>query len=71
MPTGQHAGDSMTDHTTDYLIIGAGAVGLAFADSLLDEDPACHITFVDNAVDQTTGTIRVKASLENTGGPVE
>lgn len=32
---------------TDYLIIGAGAVGLAFADTLLDEDPDCHITFVD------------------------
>ncbi|MDZ4307675.1 NAD(P)-binding protein [Allopontixanthobacter sp.] len=32
---------------TDYLIIGAGAVGLAFADTLLDEDPNCHITIVD------------------------
>ena len=32
---------------TDYLIIGAGAVGLAFADTLLDEDPDCHITIVD------------------------
>lgn len=37
----------MTEHATDYLIVGAGAVGLAFADSLLDEDPDCHITFVD------------------------
>ena len=37
----------MTDCATDYLIIGAGAVGLAFADTLLDEDPDCHITFVD------------------------
>ncbi|WP_073973867.1 NAD(P)-binding protein [Erythrobacter donghaensis] len=37
----------MVDHATDYLIVGAGAVGLAFADSLLDEDPDCHITFVD------------------------
>ncbi|WP_066531443.1 NAD(P)-binding protein [Erythrobacter sp. CCH5-A1] len=37
----------MTIHETDYLIVGAGAVGLAFADSLLDEDPDCHITFVD------------------------
>lgn len=37
----------MADFETDYLIIGAGAVGLAFADTLLDEDPDCHITFVD------------------------
>ena len=37
----------MTEFSTDYLIIGAGAVGLAFADTLLDEDPDCHITFVD------------------------
>lgn len=32
---------------TDYLIVGAGAVGLAFADTLLDEDPDCHMTIVD------------------------
>jgi hypothetical protein len=31
---------------TDYLIIGAGAVGLAFADTLLDQSDA-HITIVD------------------------
>ncbi len=31
---------------TDYLIIGSGAVGLAFADTLLDESDA-HITIVD------------------------
>ena len=38
---------TMEMHETDYLIIGAGAVGLAFADTLLDEDPDCHITLVD------------------------
>ncbi|QFT78934.1 NAD(P)-binding protein [Erythrobacter sp. THAF29] len=37
----------MADIETDYLIVGAGAVGLAFADTLLDEDPVCHITIVD------------------------
>lgn len=37
----------MTEHTTDYLIVGAGAVGMAFADTLIDEDPDCHITIVD------------------------
>ena len=37
----------MADHETDYLIVGAGAVGLAFADTLIDEDPDCHITIVD------------------------
>lgn len=37
----------MSVSETDYLIIGAGAVGLAFADTLLDEDPDCHITIVD------------------------
>ena len=31
---------------TDYLIIGSGAVGLAFADTLIDESDA-HITIVD------------------------
>ncbi len=31
---------------TDYLIIGSGAVGMAFADTLLDESDA-HITMVD------------------------
>jgi len=37
----------MSHIETDYLIAGAGAVGLAFADTLLDEDPSCHITIVD------------------------
>lgn len=31
---------------TDYLVIGSGAVGMAFADTLLDESDA-HITLVD------------------------
>ncbi|MEP3050617.1 MAG: NAD(P)-binding protein [Erythrobacter sp.] len=37
----------MTGFETDYLVIGAGAVGMAFVDTLLDEDPDCHITIVD------------------------
>ncbi|MBL8324302.1 MAG: hypothetical protein JNJ89_05015 [Rubrivivax sp.] len=32
---------------TDYLVIGAGASGLAFVDTLLDESPDAHITLVD------------------------
>jgi hypothetical protein len=36
----------MPSFDTDYLIIGAGATGLAFADSLLKESDA-HITIVD------------------------
>jgi len=37
----------MADFETDYLVVGAGAVGMAFVDTLLDEDPDCHITIVD------------------------
>jgi len=37
----------MNSQETDYLVIGAGAVGLAFVDTLLDEDPDCHITILD------------------------
>lgn len=37
----------MTDYKTDYLVVGAGAVGLAFVDTLLDEDPDCHVTILD------------------------
>ena len=36
----------MDSFETDYLIVGAGASGLAFADTLLDETDA-HITLVD------------------------
>ncbi|WP_265569481.1 NAD(P)-binding protein [Sphingomicrobium nitratireducens] len=33
---------------TDYCIIGAGASGLAFADTLLAQDPAADIVIIDN-----------------------
>jgi hypothetical protein len=52
MPTAQvffcnhNNGDSMAQIETDYLVIGAGATGLAFADTLLAHSDA-HITFVD------------------------
>lgn len=36
----------MAQAETDYLIIGSGAVGMAFADTLLDESDA-HITIID------------------------
>ena len=32
---------------TDYLVVGAGASGLAFADSLIAEDPDVELTLVD------------------------
>jgi len=37
----------VADHQTDYLVIGAGAVGLAFADTLLAENRDATITIVD------------------------
>ncbi|MEM8691563.1 MAG: NAD(P)-binding protein [Pseudomonadota bacterium] len=36
----------MSDFETDYLVVGAGATGMAFVDTLLDETDA-HITIVD------------------------
>ncbi|MEM8561385.1 MAG: NAD(P)/FAD-dependent oxidoreductase [Pseudomonadota bacterium] len=36
----------MTEHTSDYLLVGAGAMGMAFADVLMEESDAT-ITIVD------------------------
>ena len=33
--------------TTDYLVIGSGTAGLAFADTLICEDKSAHVTIVD------------------------
>lgn len=35
---------------TDYLVIGSGAVGMAFVDTLLDEKPEANIVMVDRFV---------------------
>jgi hypothetical protein len=32
---------------TDYLVLGAGAMGMAFADVILSEEPSAHIVMVD------------------------
>lgn len=37
----------MTVLETDYLVVGAGASGLAFTDTLLTESPDAHVTLVD------------------------
>src|SRR5205085_861088 len=36
-----------TSLVTDYLVVGAGAAGLAFTDALIAEDPDVHVTVVD------------------------
>ncbi len=37
----------MRQNRTDYLIIGSGTAGLAFADTLIAEDREAHVTLVD------------------------
>ena len=37
----------MENIETDYLVIGAGAMGMAFADALFDLSDDAHITLVD------------------------
>jgi hypothetical protein len=36
---------------TDYLILGAGAMGMAFADVILSEDPSARVIMVDRRAD--------------------
>jgi cation diffusion facilitator CzcD-associated flavoprotein CzcO len=33
--------------STDYLVVGAGASGLAFADTLVEEEPDVELTLID------------------------
>ncbi len=35
------------DFETDYLVVGAGAMGVAFADEILHRDSQAHVTLVD------------------------
>lgn len=35
------------DFETDYLVVGAGAMGIAFADEILHRDSQAHVTLVD------------------------
>jgi hypothetical protein len=37
----------MTSLATDYLILGAGTTGLAFADTLIEQDPTAQVMLVD------------------------
>ena len=48
-----------------YLALGSTKVDVR-PPSGADQSTAGHITFIDNTVDPTTGTIKVKASFENT-----
>jgi len=36
-----------TQIETDYLVIGSGAMGMAFVDTLLDEMPTADIVLID------------------------
>ncbi len=40
-------GDMTRSVDTDYLVVGAGAAGMAFVDALVDHDPTAHATLVD------------------------
>ena len=36
-----------TERETDYLVVGAGAMGMAFADELLTQRPSARVALVD------------------------
>ena len=42
---------------TDYLVIGAGAAGMAFTDTLIDADPNVDVIMTD-APDRIIGGLR-------------
>jgi len=47
---------------TDYLVIGSGAMGMAFVDTLLDEMPDADIVMVDRSISLVPFTVLILVS---------